>query len=182
MGGQTIQLNLLPTSAFEKSSAGKIIAWFLNIGKYLLIAVEVIVIVAFIFRFFLDKKLSDINEEIKQRQQQLHSFGNLEEEFLALQKKINTLKALAAEQLPTDQALTTIARLLPSDIYLTKFSLKPETLSLEAVSFSEASLATFLLSLQESKQFEDINLTSLSAEGSGKPGIKFALSAILKKE
>ena len=176
-----IQINLLPTSAFERSAAGKIIAWFFNIGKYLLIVIELIIISAFIFRFFLDKKLTDINEGIKEKHQELQSFGNLERDFLALQEKIANLKKLEGQQLPFAQSLTAISQFMPSDIYLTKFSLNQEDLSLEAISLSEASLSTFLLGLQKSERFEEIDLTSLTTEGSGKPEIKFALKASLKK-
>lgn len=181
MASPNIQVNLLPTSAFEKSAAGRIIAWFFNIGKYLLIVIELIVIGAFVFRFFLDKKLTDINEGIKEKHQQLQAFGTLEQEFLALQGKIASLKKLDKEQLPFDQSLTAISQFIPSDIYLTKFSLNQEGLSLEALSLSEASLSTFLLGLQQSGQFEEIDLTSLTTEGSGKPEIKFSLTAGLKK-
>lgn len=180
MVNKKININLLPSSQFEKSSLGRAIFWFLHFGRYIFVVIELVVIAAFLARFILDKNLSDLNEKIKAQQAVYNSFGSLEKDFLSLQQRLEIIGKLQKEQLAAVQTLNSLASITPSDIYLTNLTLGSKKLSLSAVALSDASIAAFIAGLQRNKQFEEINLSSLSTEGSGKPEIKFSLSTKFK--
>ncbi len=175
------EVNLLPTSDFEKSLIGKTLLWALKAGRYIIIVTEFIVIIAFLSRFKLDRDLADLNESIQERQATVKSFSEIEDQVRFLQKKIKIIKELKTEQIQTLEALTNLSQITPSDIYLTSLSLTPETLDIEAVSLSDASLAIFLSALQKNEIFNQPNLTSLTKGGSKKPEIKFSLKAEIVK-
>ena len=54
------EIELLPKEEWEKTSFGKFIKWTLNVGRYIVIATELIVILAFVSRFKLDRDLTDL--------------------------------------------------------------------------------------------------------------------------
>jgi hypothetical protein len=62
------EINLLPREEFEKKPIGKFLTWALSIGRYIIIFTELIVILAFLSRFKLDRDLSDLNQSIREKQ------------------------------------------------------------------------------------------------------------------
>ena len=60
------RINLLPQEEFAASTLGRILAWILSTFRILVIMTELIVILAFLSRFWLDARTTDLNEEIKQ--------------------------------------------------------------------------------------------------------------------
>ena len=61
-------INLLKNSS-DQSPLDRITDWALTYGRYIMIGTEIVVLLAFISRFSLDRKLTDLKEEIGQKQQ-----------------------------------------------------------------------------------------------------------------
>jgi len=177
---QKFLVNLLPVSDFEKSAFGKIVYWFLSVGRFIIIAIELLVILAFLGRFSLDRNLTDINDRINEKQAIIKSMDKMQAEFLSLQKRLESVNTLNSQQLPSDKILTVLSSVTPADIYFDVLSLDAQSVSIDAAALSEASLFTFLSGMQKSSLFTEINLTNLTTEGSGNPEIKFSLTASLK--
>jgi len=173
-------INLLPVSEFEKSVAGQIFSWFVKIGRFIVIATEFVVIVAFAARFLLDKELTDLNESIKEKQAIISSYGNLENKVRFLQSRISTINKLNSQILNGGKTLDKLAQLTPSDIYLNSLFLDKNNLDAEAVAGSDASLQIFLTNLQTNGSFYDINLSSLQSGGSTESVIHFKFDASVK--
>jgi len=173
-------INLLPVSEFEKSVAGQIFSWFVKIGRFIVIGTELVVIVAFVSRFLLDKELTDLNESIKEKQTVISSYGNLENKVRLLQNRISAISKLDSQKLNSTKTLDNFARLTPSDVYLDSLSLNNNNIEAEAVAGSDASLQIFLQNLQKSGSFYDINLSSLQSGGSTESVIHFAFAASVK--
>ena len=58
------EINLLPQEEFEGSVIGRILKWGLSTFRIIVIIVEMVVMAAFLSRFWLDAKNSDLNEDI----------------------------------------------------------------------------------------------------------------------
>ena len=170
------QVNLLPLTDFEKSGLGKIFSWCLQVGRYLIIVTELVVIAAFISRFKLDRDLADLNASIEDNQTIIASFGELESNVRFLQERLTLTTQLEKGQLQPTQVLDALAKTMPPDIYLTSFNLKKSSFTLDAVAISDASIATFLAGLTTNKMFKEVNLTSLKTGGTQSPTIKFSLT------
>ena len=81
------EINLLPKERWETGVLGKLLKWALNIGRYVVVFTELVVIGAFLYRFGLDRQLTDLKEEIGQKQALVESFGDFEAKFRDLQEK-----------------------------------------------------------------------------------------------
>ena len=55
-----VPINLLPKTEFELSFWGRFIKWALSTGRYIIILTELVVIIAFMSRFKLDRDASDV--------------------------------------------------------------------------------------------------------------------------
>ncbi|HCS79450.1 TPA: hypothetical protein DIV55_06990, partial [Patescibacteria group bacterium] len=67
MGNPAKPINLLTRKDFDASLVGRILRWSLIYGRYIIVSTEIIVLLAFIYRFSLDRQITDLNEEIEQK-------------------------------------------------------------------------------------------------------------------
>lgn len=180
MAAQKNGINLLPESRFEKSAWGEFLKWALTIGRWIVIFTELIVILAFLSRFKLDRDLTDLYDRIEQKQAIIESVRAFEEEFRLIQKKIKVIKALEESQLGSEPLLFHLASTIPEDVYLDNLSVEGRKLTLEAYALSENGLRNFLINLMASKEFSDINLGQTEREAEENV-IHFYLSAQIIK-
>lgn len=168
-------IELLPREEWEKTSFGRLLKWVLNVGRWIVISTELIVILAFLSRFKLDRDLTNIYEEIKQKQAVIESMSSFEDRFRFLQTRLATTNGLEKRQLAASKILAEVAPLVPIDVSLTEMTVADKEISFVATALSEFGLAAFINNLQKSPRFENLsvgNVTSGSQEGIG---IQFSL-------
>jgi len=182
MAARKSTIELLPQEDWEKGSLGKVLKWALTVGRYIVIVTELIVILAFLSRFKFDRDLTDLNEEIKQKQAVVQSSAQFEEKFRFLQKQLLTIETLEKKRLQTNKVLTELASLTPIDFYLSNLNIAEKEVSLTATALSEGSLATFLNSLKKSTFFEKITLSQVSSGSQKTIGINFQLKSELTQK
>lgn len=175
MAAPSTSIDLLPQEEWEKGTFGKILKWALTIGRHIVIFTELIVIIAFLSRFKLDRDMTDLSDKIKQKQAIVQSSEQFEKKFLFLQKELGTIKELRSKQLEGDTIITEISGLVPVDVYLSDFNVANKQISLNALALSEAGLATFLKKLKASTRFENLVLSQVSLGLEEEIGIKFQL-------
>lgn len=179
MAARKRDIELIPKEDWEKTSAGKLLIWALTVGRYIVIITELIVILAFLSRFKLDRDLTDLYEEIKQKQAIIESASDFEKDFRFLQKRLATIQGLEKKQLGAARVLAELTRLTPLDVSFSDFSSTSEEIDFTATALSEAGLATFLRNLKTSPRFENLNLSRVSSGTTREVGIQFDLSAKL---
>ena len=101
-------INLLPKEEFAASTFGRIIKWLLSTFRVIVIVVEVVVMSAFLSRFWLDARSTDLNDQIKQRQSIIASFSSFEQSFRATQAKLAVFAATTKEESQTLPKMQTI--------------------------------------------------------------------------
>jgi len=162
MSARKTKIEFLPQEDWEKGTWGRILKWALTIGRHIVIFTELIVILAFLSRFKLDKDLTDLGEEIKQKQAIIQASTQFEKKFRFLNKKIKVIKDLKMSRLQSGPILEEIATLIPIDVYLSNFSVSGKDVVLDAIAFSEGGLATFLKNLKESSRFKGLTLSQIA--------------------
>ena len=182
MAARKSTIELLPQEDWEKGSLGKVLKWALTVGRYIVIVTELIVILAFLSRFKFDRDLTDLNEEIKQKQAVVQSSAQFEEKFRFLQKQLLTIETLEKKRLQTNKVSTELASLTPIDVYLSDLNIAEKEVSLTATALSEGGLATFLNSLKKSTFFEKITLAQVSSGSQETIGINFQLKSELTQK
>ncbi len=174
------KIEFIPQEEWEKTSVGKFLKWLLQVGRWIVIITELIVIIAFISRFKLDRDLTDLNEEIKQKQAIVSSSADFEEEFLFLQKRLSTTERLRKNQIEVNKIMDIFTQLTPVGVRLSNFSLAGEEINLTATANSEFSFASFLKNLKNSPQFDNVSVFNVNIGEEYISGINFSIKAELK--
>lgn len=181
MAAPKSEIEFLPQEEWEKTSFGKFLKWLLTVGRYIVIFTELIVILAFLSRFKLDRDLTDLYEQINNKQQIIQSYADFESDFRFLQKQLSTIQGLRKEQLQTKQLMEEIATLTPIDVYFSDLTISGNKASFTANALSEAGLATFINNLKRSGHFSNLEIGNL-AFGTGEGvGISFTLKSQISK-
>jgi len=173
--------NLLPKDELEKSTFGQFLKWALSIGRYIVMSVELLVILAFLFRFKLDQDKAALTEEIKRQQTVIGSFTELEKNVRYTQKRLELVKKIKQEPFNPSQILEDLAKLTPIDVTLSELAIKNDSLIIKGYGLSNVGLDTFLSGLKSSKKFSQINLQSVSSKGRKDPTLNFELTIKVEK-
>ena len=179
MPTQLKDINLLPKDKWTEGVIGKLLKWVLNVGRYLVVFTELIVILAFLYRFRLDQQLTDLDEEIKQKQTTITSYGDLEKKFRRLQLQLKTSKQVNSQRLPIETILTTISQITPLDAVYRNINISPDKIFLEGQVFSEAGLATLLAKAQINPLFTEVVLENVSSATDKTQAIDFRMALSL---
>lgn len=177
MPAKPIAINLLGQEDLKHTPHGRIISWALTYGRYIMIGTEIVVLLAFISRFSLDRKLTDLKEEISQKQAILEANATLEQDIRTLQDHVVKIKQTTATQSVPMDTLTLLENLLPTDVYVETLDVTPDRLSIAAVAGTTGGFSQLLTNLQAAKQFARIDIGDIKK--STLAGIEFKLTAYL---
>ena len=157
-------INLLDQPEFESSSVGKLLTWAITYGRYIMIGTEIIVLLAFISRFSLDRSLTDLREEIAQKQIILQANESFESDFSQLQLSLTKIRGLLnTESKPIDMFYQ-ISALLPADVTLSSFSYDGKIISIALTAGTTDGFSTFLSRLQGQKGIGAIDVTDVEKD------------------
>src|SRR3989344_780469 len=91
---EQIKINLIPQDEFESSTFGRVLKWALSTFRIMVIVTELLVMSAFLSRFWLDARNSDLNEEIEIKKAQIGAYQDVEDSFRKYQAKLVLAKSL----------------------------------------------------------------------------------------
>jgi len=174
------KIEFIPQEDWEKTNLGRFLKWLLQVGRWIIITTELIVIIAFISRFKLDRDLTNLNEEIRQKQAIINSSSDFEQEFLSLQKRLSIVEGLNKNQVEVNKIMDIFTQLTPVGVKLSNFSLTGEEINLTAIANSEFTFASFLKSLKNSTQLKNVAVFNISIKEEYTSGISFNIKAELK--
>lgn len=175
------RINLLPKDVFAGSPLGRILAWLLSTFRIMVIAVEMIVTLAFFSRFWLDARNGDLEDEMKQKKAQIEAFSSFEEQFRAVQERLKIFQALASEEKYYSGNLNLISSYLPQDVFVTSLTASANEILITGISPAEQSIAQFIVNLEASSNIENVYLTQVDTGEKYEGLIGFSLKIGLKK-
>ncbi|BCX14499.1 MAG: hypothetical protein KatS3mg088_182 [Patescibacteria group bacterium] len=175
------QINLLPKDKFSESDVGRIVFWFLSTFRIMVIVVELIVVAAFLSRFWLDSKNADLSDEIKQKEAQIRAFEETEKKFRELQKRLVAFSTLSS-QTSTYSILGLISKQMPPKITLYSINFLPDEISVAGNTPTDQELAQFLVNLKSENRFEKITLAQLSPKKEDASILSFTIYLKVKNE
>lgn len=168
-------INLLPQEEFEGSTFGKILKWVMTTFRYIVIVTEMVVMSAFLSRFWLDAQNSDLNDLIKSKSAQIESQKNFEIGFRNLQNKLKIFKALNDQQ-KSVSTIKGIASKVPSDVTIQTISIQEDLIQIKALSPNEIGIAQFISNLKEDKNIKQIDLGQTNTQESNQYLTTFAVN------
>ncbi len=166
---------MLGTQDLEHTPWGRIVNWATTYGRYIMITTEIVVLLAFISRFSLDRKNTDLTEELQQKQAILEANVEFERAIKTLQNKLTTAKNLmAAQQKPVD-IISQLETLVPADVYLDTLDVSDKRVSMTAAAGSTQGFSQFLSNLSSTNLLTNVTIGDISK--SATTGIQFTLTA-----
>lgn len=173
------QINLLPLQGLDTTVFGRILKWALSSFRIMVIFTELVVMAAFLSRFWLDAKNSDLNDTLEVNKAQVMAYSDIESEFRLRQKQIAIAKTMYSDTKRSD-IISNIIKLLPTDIILSTVSIEKNDLQIKAFSGSERSIVQLLTNIEDRKELDDVKLSQLSSSSNNNALIIFTISATIK--
>ena len=175
MPAKNITINLLGESELGHTPLGRIVSWAVTYGRYIMIGTEIVVLLAFISRFSLDRKLTDLKEEIGQKQDIIQANVQFERDVRSLQDKLTKIKALTSQHVSTLDVLTFFQGNVPSGVYFQSYDLSGNQLTVKAVAGSTDAFSQFIANLQASNMVTGVDFGDIKRD----PllGIQFTFTA-----
>jgi hypothetical protein len=161
------ELSLLPDAENPNSFSAKTLKWLTTVGRWVIVLTELIVIVAFISRFWLDRKNSDLSEIIRQRQAILASTQEFENEFNSFQKRLDYVRKFYENQPEYDQKIDILVKSTPIDITYKNITINQDekngdiTINASLIAFNEKSIVDFIKNLKLNPLIDVVNITNI---------------------
>lgn len=152
--------------------------WLTSVGKYLLIAVEVLVLVVFFSRFIYDKKNNDLSDDVNSKvtllsnntwKQNTVLYGNY-------QNLLNDVKKVRTAQEINSTKISELISGVPSSIQLTSFSYSASRISLRLTSSSLDAVKNYEAALKNNPDYTDVIVSITKENNDINVSVSFVLS------
>lgn len=172
------EINLIPQNEFDITPLGRILKWALSTFRVMVIVTELIVMSAFLSRFWLDARNSDLNDEINVNKSQVLAYSDIETALRLNQTRLNIAKSLYSEQ-KIDEIISSISKITPEDISFNSVSINGNQIEINSTAYLEKSIAQFLVNLDSSELINDITLTQIGSSVGNNNLTVFTISGLL---
>lgn len=161
--GHKRSINLLPRDAFESSTLGVILEWSLVFGKWAVILTQLVVMGAFLYRFTLDRNLTDLRKAIAKDVAIIKSYDQVERDFTLAQKQINSAKQTLASQGLILKTLENITQVTPREVWYDRITISPTNIALTAYAASLPAFGQFLTTVQKDPLYNSIRIGKIES-------------------
>ncbi len=158
MPATSVSINLLGTQDLDHSPQGRIVQWALSYGRYIVVVTEIVVLLAFISRFSLDRKLTDLKEEISQKQAILEANEPFEQQIRDLQSQNVAIRDIInGQRLPVD-ILSSIRTMLAPDVYFESLNISKGSIAGKTIAGTTQGFSQFLTNLESGKLIHQVEI------------------------
>jgi Tfp pilus assembly protein PilN len=171
-----VNINLVPKDPFFDTIIGKTLRWALFVGRYIVIFVELFVILSFAARFSLDRQVTDLNDQLFQKEQVISSYGDLESTIRLTQYKIDQYQQID-QQANLSEVFPTLSKITPTGVTMEELIIKPTSINMSGRAISQNSLNILISNLQLSSQFHTVSVERIEVGDNQEPGFDFKISA-----
>lgn len=178
-----INLNLLYPQGRGFKWPIRFLKWLISYGRFIVVAVEVLVLTTFAMRFKLDNDLSNLKEQIPNQINYLESLSTDEALIQQTQLRFSFIKNSIPQSSSWNKTLAGIAKQLPIGIKLTTLNLDDPNsngklkIKLGAQANSNNDLGLLLNGLKSDQTLSEVALTNISFD---QGQISFVITALVK--
>ncbi len=161
------EISLLPDQENVNSFSARFIRWISTAGRFVLVLTELVVISAFLSRFWLDRQNSDLSETIRQQKAILNSTGDFEQDYRLLVSRLNNIRDNYATRPVFSDKILSVVKSTPATITFANFSLSPSesgqiNANLNVIAYQEDSLVDFITNLKLNPDISSVNINQIS--------------------
>ena len=176
------QINLLPQKGFQSSTAGRVLAWILSTFRIIVIVTEIIVMIAFLSRFWFDAQNTNLNEQIQQKKDVLLAYQDFEHNFKDVQKRLKIYSNLTRNKISGVNVAETVKYFLPPDIVATEISDEKNKLEVVGETSNERSIQQLVVNLNSVPIFKNTSLTGVNTKKDNPSILIFTISSNIVPE
>lgn len=169
-------INLLPQEEFNASTTGRILRWATGTFRVIVIITEMVVMAAFLSRFWLDAQNSNLNHAIKIKSDQIAAQSTQENLFRSIQTKLNTFNQIYQKN-NMSSLMNNVTGRVPGNVTLSRVSIQKSSIEIRGTSLSDLDISQFLSNLQ-SKPFKDATLKQVASSDNNPGATDFTISVI----
>lgn len=158
------------------SGMGVVLAWALTFGKWAVIVTQLIVMVAFLWRFALDRQLTNLRKEIDQQKAIIASYSQVEGSFTMMQKRVAFASAAYQQQAKLAKTIEILQAVTPQDVWYDRLSVTNKSVNLTAYSSSLPGFSLFLAALQRRPEFTSVSVGSIEDGGTKGAQLRFDMT------
>lgn len=166
-------VNLLPRSDYGATWWGRFLGWALSAGRYIIILTELVVILAFLSRFKLDKDHSELAERIAGKKNVLEALAASEREFIRTRSRLEATGEMMKLQPAFSEVVGEVETTVPGGVKFSSLSILGKTMVVTGTANSEADLGIFLRENSQKNRWKTVELENVAANR--ETGIKFAM-------
>ncbi len=177
-----LNIDLLKSQTSSQKFIYKAINWLLSSGRYLIIFVELLVLVAFLTRFFFDAQIETIKDDIAKRSVYVQSLKPTENEVRKLQSQLNSIKKARADSFDFDNSIKKIADQTPPEISLSNITFDSTdakiSFRISGAARSNLDLSNFVYGLKTESSFTDVDIANIDLQENV---LSFSVTGNIKK-
>lgn len=160
--------------------ATNFVKWTFNAGRIIIATTELVVLFALGYRFYLDRKIIDLHDQIKNNKRLVEIQAPKEAKYISIQNRLSIIKKT---ELNTDIKIKIMGNILDlisrGDFVSSNLTVDQNSVHLDGIAFSIFTINSFIDDL---KKNEDVTSISLDDFSSGQDGIHFSLAIELKTD
>ncbi len=171
-------INFLNPIVTSEDVLGNAYIWLFRIGKYLLLAVEIVVLIVFFARFILDKRNNDLTESINAKVELLsnEAWKQNSVRFENLQKLLIDAGTVRENQEMRSSDVSEILSGIPTSLVLSSFSMQGDQVSLHVTSSSLDIVNDYEFSLKQNPNYSDVTFNITKKSESYEVRVSFSIN------
>ena len=148
----------------QKQSGGDVdlfINWALTIGRLLVIITEIIALGAFLYRFYLDRQVIDLQTKIKNDQAIVIYQQANEKNYINLQNRLSLASSLMNSSQKRTKIFQDVIGLAPSGLTFNTVILFPDRIQIDTTLNSVVALSVFVNALKSYPAVDSVSINNI---------------------
>ena len=187
---QELNINLLQKEEIA-GSTGAIINWVLNIGRYFIIATEIVALLTFVFGINLSADKNNIKQAVKVAQIEVDNKSACdpndlekfcEDRFRTLQNKFNLISSYRSGQFRQNLVINELLKRLPSGVLINNLSINEGKITFSGSFPTAVHLQTLINSFNsDDSKINDLDIQELTSPTTTDPNFSFKAVASINR-
>lgn len=173
------RVNLLPVDRFEYSRVGRFLKWALSIGRRVVMLTELVVIAAFLSRFWFDRSLVNLREQRIQKEAVVDSYDTVLQTFLKTQSQLSAIRNILNSQYNVAGRLTDIQSSTPEGVDYEEIDVSSRSATVRGTASAGPVLSGLLSRLQQTPGVSKVTVKLLELSRKRFPGFDFEVNMTL---
>src|SRR3989339_842614 len=179
---RAVAKELVSKRTAARMKARVVLAWALSFGKWAVIVTQLVVMGAFLWRFGLDRRMTDLKKETEKNIAIINSYEQIERDFALTQKRIKTIEPVVDRQEKLLASLDKLERITPIEVWYERINLSEDSISLVAYAKSVAGMGRLIRMVENDPEFTQVRLNKLESSGNDDSQLTFELSITQAQE